>query len=112
MEDISLFTSKTLLAVQNDLQGNNTLLEKVHENVDALVSLKLVKKWTTTVDGEAATRVEATALGRATFKGTVIHCKIIWLPRQEYSSIVMHYTTSWCRHSSLYLLVILLLLSV
>ena len=65
MEDLSCFTSKTLLAVQNESQKNHTLLEKVQENVEALVKLKLVKKW----DDEATTRVEATPLGRASFKG-------------------------------------------
>lgn len=67
MQDINRFTSKTLLAVQIESQENDTLLKKVHENVEALVNLKLVKKWN---DGET-TRVEATPLGRATFKGVV-----------------------------------------
>ena len=69
IEDINRFTSKTLLAVQNNNQENNSLLEKVRENVDAMAKLKLVKKWDSTVDGKAITQVEATPLGRATFKG-------------------------------------------
>jgi hypothetical protein len=75
MEDINRFTSKTLLAVQNDSKGNSTLtlFEKVHENVDVLVKLKLVKKWDSTTAGRPTTRVEDTPLGRATFKGTVNH---------------------------------------
>jgi hypothetical protein len=73
MEDINRFISKTLLAVQNDSKGNSTLFEKVHENVDALVKLKLVKKWDSTTAGRPTTRVEDTPLGRATFKGTVNH---------------------------------------
>ncbi|CAB4017489.1 helicase POLQ-like [Paramuricea clavata] len=71
VEDINRFTSKTLLAVQNDSKGNSTLFEKVHENVDALVKLKLVEKWDSTTADRPTTRVEATPLGRATFKGCV-----------------------------------------
>ena len=69
MEEINRFTLKTLLAVQNCSQGNNVLLEKIHENVDALVKLGLVKKSDPTVNN--MTTVEATPLGRAAFKGTV-----------------------------------------
>ncbi len=76
MEDIHRFTSKTLLAVQSDSQGNNTLMQKIHENVDALVKLKLVKKWDSTKDNRTTTLVEATPKGRATFKGTVVYIGI------------------------------------
>ena len=69
LEDINLFTLKTLLAVQNCSQGNKTLLEKINENVDALVKLRLVTKLDSTVND--GTTVEATPLGRATFKGCV-----------------------------------------
>lgn len=69
IEEINRFTSKTLLAVQNNNEGKNGLLEKVCENVDAMVKLKLVERGDSTVDGTTITRVKTTPLGRATFKG-------------------------------------------
>ena len=78
MEDINRFTLKTLLAVQNCSQGNKTLLEKINENVDALVNLRLVTKLDSTVNNGPT--VEATPLGRATFKGTVL---LVYISTQD-----------------------------
>ncbi|XP_046846451.1 helicase POLQ-like [Xenia sp. Carnegie-2017] len=69
IESINLFITKTLFAVQND--DKKTLLEKVEENIENLINIKLIKKKEVVENNKMALNVEATPLGRATFKGCV-----------------------------------------
>lgn len=59
-----------MFAVQND--DKKTLLEKVEENIENLINMKLIKKKEVTEHSKMVLNVEATPLGRATFKGILL----------------------------------------